>query len=94
MGVNMEIYIVKQGDTISKISSMSGLSEERIRILNGLDNDNLAVGQAILLLYPTVTYTVKQGDTLEKIARQFNTDIRSLWRANYNIKHLSHAPKH
>ena len=81
----MEIYIVKQGDTISKISSMSGLSEERIRILNGLDNDNLAVGQAILLLYPTVTYTVKQGDTLEKIARQFNTDIRSLWRANYNI---------
>ena len=81
----MEIYIVKQGDTLAKISGQSGLSEERIRILNGIDGDRLVVGQALLLLYPTVTYTVKQGDTLERIAQMFNTDVRALWRANYNI---------
>ena len=30
-------------------------------------------------------YIIRPGDTLNDIAQMFNTDVRALWRANYNI---------
>ena len=44
---------------------------------NGLVNpDRISVGQKLLILTPTRTYTVRGGDTLEKISRRFGVGVR------------------
>ena len=79
------IYIVKENDTLDKISREYNISVERLKILNGLDTDELVIGQAILILYPSLSYIVREGDTLQKIADMYGTTVKDLWRANYNI---------
>lgn len=47
--VEMKIHEVKQGDTIFNISKRYGLSPEELKSLNGLDSDNLVLGQLLLV---------------------------------------------
>ena len=82
----MEIYIVKQGDTVSSVASKFGISPQRIIADNSLlTPDNLAVGQALLILIPEVVHTVQSGETLESIARDYGTTVRDLWRNNLRL---------
>lgn len=75
-------YIVKKGDTLSKIASKYGTTYQVLAEYNGIKNPNvISVGQKIKI--PAVgsssavvttpaerTYTVKKGDSLWKIAVQ------------------------
>ncbi len=79
----MEIYVVKPGDTIMSISKAFGVTMDRIIQDNGLVNpNNLVPGQAIVIVYPTQTYTVQEGDTLGGIAELFDTSVIQLLRNN------------
>ena len=58
----MIIYTVKRGDTLYSIARAYGTTVPRIVTDNDLtDPENLTVGQALVLLYPTETYTVRSS---------------------------------
>lgn len=79
----MTIYTVKQGDTVYSIAREFGVPPSRIVIDNELQNPSrLAVGQSLIILYPTETYTVKGGDTLSSISQETGVPIIELWQNN------------
>ncbi len=79
----MEIYLVKQGDTIYSIAEAYGISPETLIRNNGIINyDNLVIGQTIVIVFPEETYLVKEGDTLFDIAATHNVTPLELLRNN------------
>ena len=89
-------YIVQKGDTLYSIARNYGVSVNEIKRLNGLINNNLTIGQVLVIKEGTNSenintstdiYIVKSGDTLYSIARRFNTtvdEIKSLNNKNNN----------
>lgn len=79
----MIIHVVQQGDTIQSIAEYYRTSETVLIQDNALrEPDNLVIGQAIVIAYPTLTYTVQEGDTLEGIANSHNVTIIQLLQNN------------
>jgi len=75
----MEIYIVKQGDTLQSVADMFGLPVERLALDNGLDpRAGLIIGQDLVIAHPMQEYVVRQGDTLSDIASRFNVSVIQL----------------
>ena len=86
--IKPSIYIVKKGDTLSKIASMYGITYNYLAKYNGISNPNLIYpGQIIKIPNGSKpkTYIVKKGDNLTKIANNFNTSVNKLVKLN-NIK--------
>ncbi|MDO4300364.1 MAG: LysM peptidoglycan-binding domain-containing protein [Clostridia bacterium] len=82
----MEIYTVKQGDTVASIANSFGMTEDELLNVNMLTNaDNLVVGQDLLILIPQITHAVSNGETLSSIAAEYNTSISALLRNNPSI---------
>ncbi len=87
----MILYTVKPGDTVFSIAQRNGTSPSRIIIDNDLTNPGkLVVGQTLVLLYPTKTYTVRGGDTLTGIANAYGTTLLSLWQNNPSLRGRSY----
>jgi Predicted glycosyl hydrolase len=79
----MIIHVVLAGETIDTIAQKYGKSVESIIQDNELVNPyNLAVGQAIVIVYPKEVYIVQEGDTLEGIANAHNVSLLQLLRNN------------
>lgn len=79
----MEIYVVRAGDTLSRIASAFDVPLSQLIQDNGLtDPYRLVVGQALVVRFPTLAYTVQPGDTLFSIARRSGLSLRQLWRNN------------
>lgn len=83
---NNNTYIVQKGDTLYKIANQFNLSVQKLKDLNNLTNDNLQIGQ-ILIINPknnfeTNTYIVQKGDTLYAIANKYNTDVNTIKELN------------
>ena len=79
----MTIHTVERGDSIYSIARMYGVPQSRVITDNMLENPSrLVVGEDIVILYPTETYTVRGGDTLLSISRAFGVSIDSLYRNN------------
>jgi len=79
----MFIHTVERGETLYNIARKYGVCATKIIENNAIaDPDRLSVGQKLLILTPTRTYTVRGGDTLEKISKRFGVGYRSLLRAN------------
>lgn len=85
-------YVVKPGDNLYNIAKQYNTSVSEIVSLNSLPNNNLNIGQQLLI--PTAdipdnptnnssnTYVVKNGDNLYSIARKFNTTVNDITRLN------------
>jgi len=66
----MVIHIVRQGDTIYRLSRKYGISMQKIIDDNAiLNTQELVIGQALVINVNNVKYTVKPGDALYSIAR-------------------------
>ena len=79
----MHIHTVKDGDTVFKIARSYSTSPLKIIENNALEApDFLAVGEELLILTPTRTYTVRGSDSLSKIARRFGTKKNMLLANN------------
>ena len=79
----MIIYTVKEGDSVYSIAKKNNTTPSRIITDNNLDNpQKLSIGQTLVLLYPTLTYTVRGGDTLNSIANAYGVSLNQLWRNN------------
>ncbi len=87
--MNNNMYVVQKGDTLYGISRQFNTSMQRLRELNNLSSDNLAVGQVLIVSTNSdsnpsecVVYTVKKGDSLYSIAREYNSSVDAIKRYN------------
>lgn len=73
---SISIYVVREGDTLTGIAEMFGVSPNTIKWANDLSAKGaIRVGQTLTILPVTgVKYTTKSGDTLLSIAKKFGAD--------------------
>lgn len=79
------IYIVKSGDTLSKIAAQHGTTYQKLAEYNNISNPSfIRVGQKIKIpgAVSEKEYIVKSGDTLSKIANMYNTTYQALAKHN------------
>ena len=79
---NQNIYIVKKGDTLYKIANMYGTTVDNLKALNNLKNNNLSIGQKLIVPSKNKIYLVQKGDSLWSIARKYDTTVDSIKRNN------------
>ncbi len=83
----MEIYTVKNGDSVYKIAKRLGTTPGRIIADNGLiDPSRLSVGQTLVITHPAETYTVQAGDTVYSIADRFELRPSEIWQNNPDLR--------
>ncbi len=82
----MIIHTVQRGDNILSIAKKYGVSPVKIIEYNCLPfPDRLMVGQKILVVIPTRTYTVRGGDTVSKVCRRFGIKKNTLLANNPSL---------
>ena len=89
-------YVVKRGDSLTKIADRFGMSVEELKRLNGLTSNLIRPGQRLRVRaasarqsptrvqpsFGEMEYVVKPGDSLSKIATRFAIGLSELRRAN------------
>lgn len=77
-------YIVKKGDTLYGISKMFNISINRLKELNNLKTNLLAIGQNLLVVdnVNPEEYIVEKGDNLYKIAKLYGITTEDLMKYN------------
>ncbi|WMJ87452.1 LysM peptidoglycan-binding domain-containing protein [Anaerocolumna sp. MB42-C2] len=79
----MIIHVVQPGETVNSISAFYNIPAERLIQTNGINNpENLAIGQAIAIIFPETLYTVQAGDTMGSIAEKHGISLLELLRNN------------
>ncbi|MBQ9080022.1 MAG: LysM peptidoglycan-binding domain-containing protein [Clostridia bacterium] len=79
----MIIHTVQPGDSLYSLARTYNTTAARIASDNALSSPAaLTVGQALVILEPTQTYTVGAGDTLYSIATRFGVSVNQLFRNN------------
>jgi membrane-bound lytic murein transglycosylase D len=80
------IYVVRRGDSLSKIARDYNTTIQKIKEDNNLTSNNLDVGQKIVIQSGkpegATTYTVKSGDTPYEIARAFGMNLNTFLQIN------------
>jgi LysM repeat protein len=96
---NIDTYIVKRGDTLTKLAVRFNTTLERLLELNkDITNANLVyeghrlavpAGSSIPDTGVGQIYTVVRGDTLRKIAARFDTTVDEILKINPQIKNAN-----
>lgn len=82
----MEIYIVKSGDTLSRIARDYEVDIKNLAADNGLlESSDLVVGQALIILVPEIVHTVRRGETLTSIAKSYGITALQILRNNMRL---------
>lgn len=75
----INVYTVKEGDTLSEIADMFDVSTNTIRWENDISGQTISVGQKLNILPVTgVKHIVKSGDTVSKIADKYDADAEDV----------------
>lgn len=78
----ISLYVVREGDSLSQIAKMFGVSVNTIIWANDITGP-VHVGDKLVILPITgVEYTVKKGDTVASIAKKFNVDVLDISQFN------------
>ncbi len=86
----ISLYIVREGDTLSGIAKMFGVTTNTIAWANDISKGLIRQGETLIILpISGVRHTVVRGDTLQSIAKKYKADITEI--AQYN--HLSESAK-
>ncbi len=84
-------YKVRRGDTIAKVAADHRLTVAKLKSMNSLRSNRLAVGQKLIVDPGQVSaavanlvrkYRVKNGDNLQTIARRFGMSLDELKKVN------------
>lgn len=79
----MLIHVVKENETIASIAEQYGVSPSRLIYDNQIENpDELAIGQALLVLIPDVVHQVAAGESISSIAEDYEVTELSILRNN------------
>ncbi len=85
----MLVYVIKKGDSIWAIGEKYGVDYNQIINMNGLTNDNdITIGEALLIPTHSFSYTIKNGDTIWSIANKFKIPTNVLIKFN-NITNVN-----
>ncbi len=81
---DIEIYVVKAGDTPQIVAEMFDISVDTIYSANDMKKgDKLSVGDVLLILpFSGVEHTVVKGDTVQSIANKYKVDLKDILSAN------------
>lgn len=80
---HISVYEVREGDALSQIAEMFGVSVNTIRWANDLEGGALTPGQTLVILPVTgLKYTVQKGDTLASVAKKYNANAQEI--ADFN----------
>ena len=84
--VASDTYIVKKGDSLYSIARTYNTSVDKLKEINNLTSNALAIGQVLKLpssnASEKVVYTVKKGDSLYSIAREYGTTVDAIKKLN------------
>lgn len=84
--VASDTYIVKKGDSLYSIARTYNTSVDKLKEINNLSSNALAIGQVLKLpssdTSSNVVYTVKKGDSLYSIAREYGTTVDAIKKLN------------
>ena len=89
-------YVVRRGDSLSKIAARYSMSVTELKRINGLRSNNIYPGQRLRTRFSAVQpsrsrpspgyvemdYVVRRGDSLSKIAAQYSMSVTELKRSN------------
>lgn len=80
----ISIYIVRQGDSLSQIAEMFGVSINTILWANDLARgEAIKPGQTLVILPVTgLQYAIKESDTIESIAKKYSGDADEIIEFN------------
>jgi len=80
----ISIYVVRDGDSLSQIAKMFGVSTNTIIWANDIKRGDLIKEGQNLVILPIsgVRYVVKKGDTLKSIAKKYKGDITEIQEYN------------
>ncbi len=74
----ISIYEVKEGDTLSQIADMFGVSVNTIKWANNLENGSYPGQSLVILPISGIKHTVKSGGTIADIAKKYNADAKEI----------------
>jgi len=75
----INIYTVKEGDTLSEVADLVGVSVNTIRWENNISGQTISIGQKLRILPVTgVKHIVKSGDTVSKIAGKYEAESEDI----------------
>lgn len=81
-----DTYIVKKRDSLYSIARTYNTSVDKLKEINNLTSNALAIGQVLKLpssnASENVVYTVKKGDNLYSIAREYETTVDAIKKLN------------
>ena len=81
-----DTYIVKKGDSLYSIARTYNTSVDKLKKINNLTSNALAIGQVLKLpssnASENLVYTVKKGDSLYSIAREYGTTVDAIKKLN------------
>ncbi len=80
----ISVYVVRNGDNLSQIAEMFGISVNTIIWTNNLSRGSLITSGQTLIILPVsgIQYTAQKGDTIASIAKKFNGDIDEIIQFN------------
>lgn len=80
----ISVYVVREGDSLSQIADMFGVSVNTIIWANDIKRgDLIRTGQRLIILPVSgVRYTVKENDTLGSIAKKLGGDVEEIIEFN------------
>ena len=87
VNTQVSIYVVREGDTLSGIAKLFGVSVNTIVWANDSLNISrtspLKTGQTLVILPVSgINYVVKKGDTIQKIVSKYKADLTEVLRYN------------
>lgn len=81
---NISIYVVREGDTVSTIAKMFGVTTNTIAWANDISRGLIRPGQTLIILpISGVRHTVAKGDTIQNIAKKYKADVNEIIQYNH-----------
>ena len=74
VNTHISLYVVRDGDSLSGIAKMFGVSVNTIIWANNITGPINPGDKLVILPITGVQYSIKKGDTIESVAKKFNTD--------------------
>ncbi len=75
----ISLYTVHEGDTLTQIAKMYGVSVNTIVWANNLSGKSIQLGQTLTILpISGIAHIASKGDTLKSIAKKYKTDVAEL----------------
>lgn len=79
----ISIYVVREGDSLSQIADMFGVSTNTIRYSNDISGSGITSGQRLVILpISGVRHTVEEGETLSEISEKYDVKLEEIRRYN------------